>query len=177
MAYIERKANPMMKIILLLLLSKQIIPMVIRLLLLLDVLIVMMNGFLFLLLLFIYPLDIVSIGSIQIKIHDDIVRTLANVRQIPSMSKNLISLSTLDVKGYKYSGGDGILKVSKCSLIFIKGELKSINLYHLRGTIITGNATVIFNSPSYFDATNFWHMHLGHISEQGLHELCKRGLS
>jgi hypothetical protein len=41
------------------------------------------------------------------------------MRDIPDMSKNLISLSTLDRKGYKYSGGDGVLKVSKGSLIVI----------------------------------------------------------
>ena len=49
--------------------------------------------------------------------HDGIVRTLTDVRHIPNMRKNLISLSTLDGKGYKYSGGDGVLKVSKGSLI------------------------------------------------------------
>ena len=122
------------------------------------------------------PLDIVGIGSIQIKVYDGIVRTLTDVRHIPDMSKNLISLSTLDAKGYKYSGGDGVLKVSKGSLIVMKGELKSLNLYHLHGTTITGDATVISNSPTNSDATNLWHMRLGHISEQGLHELCKRGL-
>jgi hypothetical protein len=122
------------------------------------------------------PLDIVGIGSIQIKVYDGIVRTLTDVRHIPDMSKNLISLSTLDAKGYKYSGGDGVLKVSKGSLIVMKGELKSLNLYHLHGTTITGDATVISNSPTNSDATNLWHMRLGHISEQDLHELCKRGL-
>ena len=122
------------------------------------------------------PLDIVGIGSIQIKMHDGIVRTLADVRHIPDMSKNLISLSTLDAKGYKYSGGDEVLKVSEGSLIVMKGELKSLNLYHLRGTTITGDATVISNSSCNSDATNLWHMRLGHMNEQGLHELCKRGL-
>ena len=122
------------------------------------------------------PRDIISIGSIQIKMHDGIVKTLTDVRHIPSMSKNLISRSTLDGKGYKYSGGDGVLKVSKGSLVVMKGELKSPNLYCLCGTTITGDATVISNSPSNFDATNLWHMRLRHMSEQALHELCKRGL-
>jgi hypothetical protein len=108
--------------------------------------------------------------------HDGIVRTLADVRHIPSISKNLISLSTLDGKWYKYSGGDGVLKVSKGSLIVTKGELKSPNLCHLHGTTITGDAAVISNSVSNSDATNLWHMRLGHMSEQGMHELCKRGL-
>jgi hypothetical protein len=86
--------------------------------------------------------------------HDGIVRTLTNVMHIPSMSKNLISLSTLDGKGYKYSGGHRVLKASKGSLIVMKGELKSPNLYRLRGTTIIGDAIVISNSPSNSDATN-----------------------
>ena len=45
------------------------------------------------------PRQIVGIGSVQIKMHDGIVRTLTDVRHIPDMIKNLISLSTLDGKG------------------------------------------------------------------------------
>ncbi|WVZ74347.1 hypothetical protein U9M48_022542 [Paspalum notatum var. saurae] len=45
------------------------------------------------------PCQIVGIGSVQIKMHDGIVRTLTDVRHIPDMTKNLISLSTLDGKG------------------------------------------------------------------------------
>jgi hypothetical protein len=48
---------------------------------------------------------------------------------------NLISLSTLDVEGYKYSGSDGILKVSKGSLVCIKDDLNSVKLYMLRGWV------------------------------------------
>ncbi|WVZ69296.1 hypothetical protein U9M48_018104 [Paspalum notatum var. saurae] len=77
---------------------------------------------------------------------------------------------------YKYFGGDGILKVSKGSLIIMKAELKSANLYRLRGTTITGDAAVISNSLSNSDATNLWHMCLGHMSELGLQVLSKRGL-
>ncbi|WVZ96487.1 hypothetical protein U9M48_042120, partial [Paspalum notatum var. saurae] len=46
-------------------------------------------------------------------------------------------------RGYKYFGRDGVLKVSKGSLIVMKAELKSANLYHLRGTTITGDAAKI----------------------------------
>ncbi|CAD6256626.1 unnamed protein product [Miscanthus lutarioriparius] len=56
------------------------------------------------------PCDIVGIGSVQIKTDDGMTRTLKNVRYIPGMSRNLISLSTLDAEGYKYSGSDGVLK-------------------------------------------------------------------
>jgi len=140
----------MMKVMLLLLLISQISSFC--LLLLLDVQIMLMNGFLIPLFHFVcayieiglspiilqgggfvklgddYLLDIVGIGSVQITMHDGILRSLINMRHISEMSKNLISLSTLDSKGYKYSGGDRVLKVSKGSLIMMKGELKSPNL-------------------------------------------------
>jgi hypothetical protein len=65
------------------------------------------------------PCDIVGVGSVQIKAHDGMTRTLQNVRYIPGMSKNLISLSTLDAEGFKYSGSSGVLKVSKGSLVCV----------------------------------------------------------
>lgn len=74
---------------------------------------------------------VAGIGSIQIKMFDGIVRTLTDVRHIPDLKRNLISLSTLDGKGYKYSGEGGVLNVSKGSLVVTKADIKSANLYHL----------------------------------------------
>jgi hypothetical protein len=59
---------------------------------------------------------IVGIGTIKIRMHDRIVRTiLKNVRHMPDLKKNLISLDTLDSIGYKYSSEDGVIWVSKSS--------------------------------------------------------------
>jgi hypothetical protein len=58
----------------------------------------------------------------------------------------------------------------------MRGDLKSANLYRLRGTTITGDAAVISNSLSTSDATNLCHMRLGHMSGLGLAVLSKRGL-
>jgi hypothetical protein len=103
---------------------------------------------------------------------DGVVRTLTEVRHVPSMSRNLISLSTLDMKGYKYTASDGVMKVTKGSLVVIKGDLKAENLYVLRG--ISGSANVV----AAFDpeTTKIWHMRFGHMSALGLAELSKRGL-
>ena len=46
------------------------------------------------------PCDIVGIGSIRIKTDDGMTHTLKNVRYIPGMTRNLISLSTLDAEGF-----------------------------------------------------------------------------
>jgi hypothetical protein len=47
--------------------------------------------------------EVINYGSVQFRMHDGMIRTLTDVRHVPTMSKNLISLSTLDLKGYKYS--------------------------------------------------------------------------
>jgi hypothetical protein len=61
-----------------------------------------------------------------IKMFDGIVRTLIEVLHVPTMSRNLISLSTLDVKGYKYCNGDGVMKVTKGSLMVMKGGFEVV---------------------------------------------------
>jgi transposase InsO family protein len=118
------------------------------------------------------PCTVVSMGTVQIKMFDGVVRTSTEVQHVPSMSRNLISLSTLDMKGYKYTTDDGILKVTKGSLVVIKGDLKAENLYVLRG--ISGSANVVAASDP--ETTKIWPMRLGHMSALGLAELSKRGL-
>ena len=51
------------------------------------------------------PCKIEGIGSIRIKIFDGIIRTLTDVRYIPKMKRNLISVSALDAKGYNIQVG------------------------------------------------------------------------
>ena len=66
------------------------------------------------------PCKTIGIGSIKIRMHDSIVRTLSNVRDVPDLKKNLISLGTLDSNGYKFSAEGGVLRVSKGSLIVME---------------------------------------------------------
>ena len=77
------------------------------------------------------PCKIIGIGSVRIKMHDGIIRTLEGVRHIPYLGQNFISVSTFDYEGYSYSGGDGVLKVTKGSLILMKGRLRHAKLYIL----------------------------------------------
>ena len=74
---------------------------------------------------------ITGIGIVIIKMFDGFVRKLGNVRHIPDLKRNLILLSTLDSKRYKYISECGILKVSKCVLVVMKGQKRSIKLYVL----------------------------------------------
>ncbi|KAG8503839.1 hypothetical protein CXB51_001965 [Gossypium anomalum] len=92
------------------------------------------------------------------------------------LKRNLISLSTLDSKGYRCTAESGVLKISKGPLVVMKWQRKTAKLYVLQGSTVTGDATVSFSSLSDDDITKLWHMRLGHMSENGMVELSKRGL-
>ncbi|GKV08223.1 hypothetical protein SLEP1_g19888 [Rubroshorea leprosula] len=120
-------------------------------------------------------LPIVGIGNILIKMYDGMVRTF-EVRHVPGLKKNLISMSKLDSKGCRYFCAGGVLKVSKGALVILKGK-KVGGLYHLQGSTVNGTCAVSTSSSPNKDVTRLWHMRLGHMSERGMMELSKRGCS
>jgi hypothetical protein len=117
---------------------------------------------------------IIGMRTIKIKMSDGVVRTLEEVRHIPDMRKNLISLGTLDSKGYSYKSENGIMKVSKGAMIVMTGQKISSNIYKLLGNTILGGVAAVAESED--DDTLLWHMRLGHMSERGMRELHKRNL-
>ena len=54
---------------------------------------------------------VIGIGIKKIKIFDEVVRVLSNVRHILDLRKNLISLGVLDDLGYSYTSKGGIMKI------------------------------------------------------------------
>ena len=74
---------------------------------------------------------ITGIGTVRIKMFDGFVRTLGDVGHIPDLKRNLILLSTIYSKKYKYTSECGILKVSKCVFVVMKGQNRCIKLYVL----------------------------------------------
>lgn len=84
---------------------------------------------------------IVGIGSIKLKTHDGRFFTLNEVMRVLSMTKNLISMSLLDSKGFKYSAGDGALNVYRGLDVILKGFMHG-TLYLLKGSTLTSSANV-----------------------------------
>ncbi|GJY18729.1 retrovirus-related pol polyprotein from transposon TNT 1-94 [Tanacetum coccineum] len=122
------------------------------------------------------PGKVVGIGTIRIKMHDGVVRTLTDVRHVPDLKKKLISLGMLDSKGFKYTSENSVLHVSKGALVVMKATKGTSSLYTLQGETITGSASVSCSEKSNSDLTKLWHMRLGHMSEKGMVILSKRGL-
>ncbi|KAG8473176.1 hypothetical protein CXB51_035117 [Gossypium anomalum] len=116
---------------------------------------------------------IAGVGTIKVKMFDGVFKTLSDVRHVPELKRNLISLSTVDSKGYRYIAESGVLKISKGSLIMMKGQRKTDKLYVLKGSTVTGHTAVAYSSLSNDDITKLWHMRLGHMSENDMVELSK----
>ncbi|MBA0877203.1 hypothetical protein Goshw_025025 [Gossypium schwendimanii] len=83
------------------------------------------------------PSKVIDIGTFQIKMHDGIIRTLLDVKHVPNLKKNLISLGILDSKGCIINTESNKINVSRGALILMKG--KNIDsLYVREGSTVTG---------------------------------------
>ena len=116
---------------------------------------------------------VVGIGNIKVKMFDGVIRTLCDVRHVPDLMKNLISLGTLDSNSFNYKSTNGVMKVSKGFLTMMKGQKLVGNIYKLMGSTIVGGAALV--KPE-LDSTTLWHMWLRYMGERGMMKLHKRKL-
>ncbi|KAH0776630.1 hypothetical protein KY290_008041 [Solanum tuberosum] len=117
----------------------------------------------------------IGIGSVRVRCHDGTVRTITEVRNVPDLKKDLISLGTLDKQGYKYMSEGGTMKVTKGSLVMLKAKLEDGLYTFARSTIIDSvNASTVQLSND--DKAKLWHMRLGLMSTRGLEMLRNRNL-
>lgn len=81
-------------------------------------------------------------GQIKIRMYNGVVRTLCDVRHVPELKKNLISLGTLHGNGFGYKTKKDCIAVSKDGLIVMKGERSARNIYTLMGNTVVGGVVV-----------------------------------
>ena len=121
------------------------------------------------------PCKIAGIGSISLKNHDGSTRVLTDVRYILKLEKNLISLGTLESKGFTIIMQNGILKVVSEALVVMKG-IRRNNLYLYQGSITVGTAAAVTEADKVAEMSRLWHMRLGHAGEKSLQTLAMQGL-
>lgn len=78
--------------------------------------------------------QVVGIGSISLRMHDGVTRILKNVRHIPILKRNLISLGMFEKEGYKFMAENSQLTVIKGGTTVLKGSKKRDLYYLLRNT-------------------------------------------
>jgi len=75
---------------------------------------------------------------------------LKEVRYVPQLKRNLISVGALETLGLVVSIKDGVLKMTKGSMVVLKAVCQN-NLYYLKGSTITGQ--VVTSTDSDDDST------------------------
>ena len=89
------------------------------------------------------------------------IRELKDVRYVPQLNKNLISIGALEAHGLKRTLGEGVLKMSSGSLVVLKG-IRCNNLYYLKGSAVTENLTTSGHLED--DSTRLWQLRLGQVN-------------
>ncbi|GFS31932.1 hypothetical protein Acr_00g0020040 [Actinidia rufa] len=84
---------------------------------------------------------VVGRGSVRFRMADGRSVTLTEVRHVPNLRKNLISIGMLDAKGCSFEASGGILRVFKGNKEMLWGK-KTRGLYRLEGNVQTGGAIV-----------------------------------
>ncbi|KAH9669389.1 Integrase catalytic domain-containing protein [Citrus sinensis] len=117
------------------------------------------------------PCSTMGIGTIRLKMFDGMVRELKEVRFVPTLKKNLISVGALEAKGYKATIEDDTMKFTHGAMLILQG-VRRHNLYYLKGGT-TDEANVV---EAHSDTTKLWHVRLGHAGEKSLQILMRHGL-
>ena len=68
-----------------------------------------------------HPCNVEVIGTVRIKMFDAMVQELEEVRYVPQLKRNLISVGVLKTLGLVVSIRDGVLKMTKGSMVVMKG--------------------------------------------------------
>jgi len=80
---------------------------------------------------------VVRVGIVRICMFDGVVTTVTGIKHVPDLKRNLISLGTLDARGYQYTSQGEALMVSNGAMVVLRGEMSS-GLYRLIGNVHTG---------------------------------------
>jgi len=65
------------------------------------------------------------------------IREFKEVRYVPQLKRNFISVGALETLGLEVSIKDKILKMTKGSMVVLKGVRRN-NLYYLKGSTVIG---------------------------------------
>lgn len=112
-----------------------------------------------------------GIGTIRINATGGTVKSLTNVRYVPNLKRNLISVSSLDLQGFKQEGGAGKTSFYKNGKLALQGTLCG-SLYLLDGDTVKAAALAATSK----DDTALWHCRLAHTSIKNLKMLAEKGI-
>ena len=122
--------------------------------------------------------EVKGVGSIRFENSDKTTFVLHDVRYMPGISRNLISMGSLEEKGCEFKPENGILKVIKGCTVFMKG-IRRQSLYILqafaRRTDLNGESSSVAGQENKEMADiELWHSRMGHLGQKGMEVLLKK---
>lgn len=112
-----------------------------------------------------------GMGTVMLNTRGGTVNRLTNVRYVPNLKRNLISVSSLDLQRFKQEGGEGKTCFYKKGKLALRGTLLG-SLYLLDGETVSPSA----NAAIAEDDTALWHCCLAHTSMRNLKILADKGI-
>ena len=112
---------------------------------------------------------IVGIGDICLETSIGNKLVLKDVRHVPDIRLNLISIGRLDDEVFTNSFGESESKLTKGSLVVARGKKKN-TLYVTEAKLPKGEINAVQRDVSI----ELWHRRIGHISEKGLQTLARK---
>ncbi|GJX74478.1 retrovirus-related pol polyprotein from transposon TNT 1-94 [Tanacetum coccineum] len=113
-----------------------------------------------------------GIGKVMIQLRDRSSFVLHNVRCIPELKRNLISLGTLEKEGFTVKLQSGKVKVINGSRVVLSGIRRDTFVYSLDGHAMACELNASVKEKD--SLAQVWHKRLGHISEAGLQFRCRK---
>ena len=122
---------------------------------------------------------VLAVGTYYLSLPSGLVLELDNYYYVPAMSRNIISISCLDMVGLSF-----IIKNNTCSIYYgdifygeahLSNGLYILNHDNPNAKSIYKNNTKMFRSND-LNRTYLWHYRLGHITEKRISKLHQDGL-
>ena len=103
-----------------------------------------------------HAVELVGAGTIKLRMYDDTICTIQDVRHVKGLKNNLLSIGQFHEIGLKIEIENGIMKAIKGAFLVIKAEKLSSKLFVLQGdTLKHGEASIA--STCYEESTIMWH--------------------
>ena len=113
----------------------------------------------------------IGMGDVRLETSNGTMLILKNVKHIPDIRMNLISIGKLDDEGLYNTFLDSQWKLTRGSMVVAKRK-KYSSLYLMQARVIDSNINAV-NDDSTIE---LWHNKLDHMSEKGLMILVKKNL-
>ncbi|KAL2526103.1 Uncharacterized protein Adt_11157 [Abeliophyllum distichum] len=108
---------------------------------------------------------IIGVGNVIVKFDSGFVHTLKEVRYVPYMGRNLISIGELESTSFMGRLGNGMIRMCKGALRAFKATRRK-GIYFTHAKVMSGlNSTI---SSIDIDHTQKWHNRLAQVSVKGL---------